>query len=301
MRFDGRVVIVTGAGAGMGRSHAKLLAALGARVVVNDIRNAGAVVTEIEATGGIAVADGHDISTDSGSEGLVTAAVERFGQVDALINNAGIAVHCAFADTTYDLFDQTMRVNTYGPFFATKYAWPYLRSSGTGRVVMVASKAAVMGGAHDLVHYGASKGALLAMTRQLAFEGAAEGVAVNAVLPTALTGMAGDGGDDLDQAVRTHALAPHMAERLGVDLADAARLAERSTSVVSAVVAWLCHPACPSNGEFFNAMAGEASRLTFALGTGFSDPELIVDVVRDHFEVITSMDSHTLMPSIAVR
>jgi NAD(P)-dependent dehydrogenase (short-subunit alcohol dehydrogenase family) len=302
--FDRRVVVVTGAGAGMGRSHARLLAARGAHVVVNDIRNAAGVVAEIEADGGVGVADASDISAESGAAALIETAVRAFGRLDAVINNAGIAVNRGFAETTWELFDQTLKVNTYGPFFVTKHAWPYLTESAAGRVVMVSSKTALMGGARDLVHYGASKGALLAMTRQLAFEGAASGITVNAVLPSALTGMTGDDGDDgagLAAAVRKHALAPHMAARLGVDLADGERLAERSTSVVSALVAWLCHASCASNGEFFNVMAGEASRLTFAMGSGFCDPDLMVETVRDHFEAITGLGEASLLPAIASR
>jgi NAD(P)-dependent dehydrogenase (short-subunit alcohol dehydrogenase family) len=297
--FDRRVVVVTGAGSGMGRSHARLLAARGAQVVVNDIRNAADVVAEIRAVGGVAAADAHDISTESGAAGLVETAVNEFGRLDAVINNAGIAVHRAFAETTWELFDRTLRVNTYGPFFVTKHAWPYLAESGSGRVVMVSSKTALMGGARDLAHYGVSKGAMLAMTRQLAFEGAGRGILVNAVLPTALTAMTGGGPDDIAAAVRKHALAPHMAERLGVDLSDGARLAERSTSVVSALVAWLCHPSCASNGEFFNVIAGQANRLTFAMGSGFRDPDLTVETVRDHFDAITRMGDTSLLPAIA--
>jgi hypothetical protein len=297
--FDRRVVVITGAGAGMGRSHARLLASRGAHVVVNDIRNAAAVVAEIEGDGGVAAADGHDISTESGAAALVETAVKEFGRLDAVINNAGIAVNRGFAETTWELFDRTLKVNTYGPFFVTKHAWPYLAESGHGRVVMVSSKTALMGGARDLVHYGASKGAMLAMTRQLAFEGVVHGITVNAVLPTALTGMTGDGGDDLAAAAAKHALAPHMAERLGVDPSDGARLAERSTSVVSALVAWLCHPSCASNGEFFNVMAGEASRLTFAMGAGFRDPDLTIEAVRDHFDSIAGLGGSSLLPAIA--
>lgn len=286
LSFQGRIVIVTGAGGGMGRSHATMLARRGARVVVNDIRNAAEVVNEIRAAGGDAVGDQHDISVEAGARGVVETAVRVFGGVDALVNNAGVANNHPFPDITWEDFDRTLKVNTYAPFFVTQHAWPYLVASGSGRVVMVASKAGVTG-APNLSAYGTSKGAVLAMTRQLASAGAAHGICVNAVTPSAIT----------DMSEGRHPLANRMAASLGVDASDGPSLARRSTSAVSAVVGWLCHPHCTSNGEFFDAVGGQVGRVTFAAAAGFHDRDLTAELVRDQFDAITDMATSSLLPT----
>ncbi|WP_045877795.1 SDR family NAD(P)-dependent oxidoreductase [Pseudofrankia sp. DC12] len=270
LRFDDRAVIVTGAGRGLGRGYARLLAARGARVVVNDLRNAPEVVAELEGLGGKAVADGHDISTEDGARGLVQTAVDAFGAIDAIVNNAGVFPAMPFPEMTWDVFDLMQRVHIYGPFFTTRYAWPYLVESGRGRVVMVSAKATLWGETRDLTHYGTAKGAVLGMTRQLAMEGAEHGICVNAVLPSALTGV-------------EHPRARWLAVQMGVDPDDRDAVVDRSTALAAAVVAWLCHPDCTVTGEFIRAQVGEVRRVSYAMTRGINDAGLTLEKVRDRF------------------
>jgi NAD(P)-dependent dehydrogenase (short-subunit alcohol dehydrogenase family) len=284
MSFGGRVVIVTGAGGGMGRSHAKLLARLGASVVVNDIRGAAAVVGEIVQAGGKAVGAEWDISSGHGAAEVVRTAIKTFGGVDAVVNNAGLSIHTPFLEVEPEVLERTMRVNALGPFYITQQAWPYLKATRTGRVVMIASESAIRG-LPNLAHYAASKGALLGMTRALAAEGADHGISVNAVNPTALTGMSSP------QA------RARLARALGIDQDDETRLQEASAEVVSALVAWLCHPDCVTNGEFFKAEAAKVARLTYSLGNGISGRGVTAEDVRDRFDEIMDLAGASSPPS----
>jgi NAD(P)-dependent dehydrogenase (short-subunit alcohol dehydrogenase family) len=288
LRFDGRVVVVTGAGRGLGRSHARLLASRGAAVVVNDLRGADGVVAEIERAGGTAVADDHDISRDADAAALTRRALDAFGRLDAVVNNAAISAGLPFADVTAEVFDRVLKVNAYGPFHVTRHAWPHLIASGAGRVVMTVSRAPVIGAPH-LFPYAASKGAVLGMTRQLASEGVEHGIAVNAVSPSAFTEMSRQGKVAGLKRAR-------MAEGLGIDPADDDGLVERSTGVVSAVVAWLCHPDCPANGEVFKAEAGDVNLITFVQTLGVRDPKLTPEAVRDRHGEITDVTDPAVLP-----
>ena len=278
VRFDGRTIIVTGAGGGMGRAHAVLLASRGANVVVNDVANAHDVASSITASGGRAVASTSDISTLAGSQRVVNDAVAAFGGIHGLVNNAGISIHRPFARLTSDLLERTMAVNAFGALHMTWCAWPHLVESGSGRIVMIASTAAITG-SPNLAHYAMSKGALLGLTRQLSAEGAGHGVTVNAVVPYAVTPMS-SGMDDVAGAARGAVLSS-IAGALGIEPSDHVALEQRTTDLVAPVVAWLCHPSCQISGEILKTKGGEVSRIAYVESAGIVDRELTIETLHE--------------------
>src|SRR5438046_2527093 len=190
LRFEGRVAIVTGAGRGIGRAHALLLAERGASVVVNDLGGSMAgegtdagpsstVVAEIVATGGVAVADTNDVATVFGADALVEAAVARFGRIDILINNAGIMRWAAFPEADADDLARHLAVHVGGSFNTTRAAWPRMVEQGYGRVVMTSSSG--MFGLPNNLSYATAKAAVIGLTRSVATGGAAHGLKVNLI------------------------------------------------------------------------------------------------------------------------
>lgn len=193
----GRVVIVTGAGTGLGRAYALRLAADGLRVVVNNRRrevdaaglgSADHVVEEIRASGGTAIANYDDVRDDGAGERMVRQALDAWGRLDALVNNAGIDQHAAFHKITLDEFRRIVDVNLMGTVAVTHAAWGHMREARHGRVV-VSSSSAGLHGLHGLSAYAASKAALLAFSRSLAAEGHSRDVLCNAIAPYAATRM----------------------------------------------------------------------------------------------------------------
>lgn len=258
--FGGDVVLVTGGGAGLGRAHARLLARHGARVVVNDLGtapddgaqpdagsgHAGAaeqVVDEIAVEGGTAVADTHSVADPAGAAGAVTTALEHFGRIDAVVNNAGIVRRGGLHHLVDHDWQAVLSVHLVGSILVTRAAWPHFRAQGNGRVVMTASSIGLLG-APSSSPYAAAKLALVGLTRRLAAQGAASGTAVNAIAPMGVTRLN----------------APVMGQIFGsaVDQLSAERVAP--------VVAWLCHRRCGANGEVVSVAGGRVAR--FAVGSG---------------------------------
>src|SRR5262245_53917656 len=187
MRLQDKVALITGAGAGIGRETALLFVREGASIVVADVNDqAGAsVVAELQAAGGKAVYVHADVSKGADAEGMVRAAEESFGKLDVLFNNAGIS-HAADDDainTDEAVWDLTMNINLKGVFLGCKYGIPALRRAGGGAIINTASFVAVMGAATPQLAYTASKGGVLAMTRELAAIHARENIRVNALCP----------------------------------------------------------------------------------------------------------------------
>jgi NAD(P)-dependent dehydrogenase (short-subunit alcohol dehydrogenase family) len=279
--FDGKVAIITGAGGGLGREHAKLLAARGALVVVNDLGGAvdgsggsatpaQQVVDEIKAAGGEAVADAHSVGTPEDGEAIVQTALDTFGRVDIVVNNAGILRDKAFHNLEPDMLEAVPTVHLKGAFYVTRHAWRHMREQGYGRVVNTSSSAGILGN-FGQSNYGAAKMGLVGLTRVLAIEGERNNIKANAISPIARTRM--------------------TEEVLGpmVEFVDPA--------LVSPVVAFLVHEDCPVTGHISSVGGGRVVRFFVGMGKGWTkkDGALTMEDVRDHFAEIDDPSDYTIL------
>ncbi len=257
LRFDGRVAVVTGAGRGLGRSYALFLAERGARVLVNDLgvsvdggpsteQPADSVVREIRQTGGSAVANDSDVSTTKGAEAIVAAAIESYGRVDIVINNAGILRRSDFPATTLEDFQQHVAVHLLGTFNVTRAAWPHMAEQRYGRVVLTTSEG-MLGRTH-IVPYSSAKAGMVGLGRSLAKAGAKLGIRVNIIAPRAATRMS--------SSVRT------------AKQTDSRELSPPRK--VSAIVAVLVHELCPNTGEIYWAGGDRVTRMFVGETRGFT-------------------------------
>ena len=254
LRFDGRVAVVTGAGQGLGRSHALGLAARGAKVVVNDLGGAvdgtgassgpaGDVAEEIRKSGGAAVPNGDNVATAEGAEAIVAAAISEFGRVDIVINNAGILRDKSFLKMTAAEFDAVLAVHLRGSFLVTHAAWPHLRAQGFGRVVMTSSPAGLFG-SFGQANYASAKMGLIGLAKTLSVEGAKYGIKVNAIAPVAYTRMTAD------------LFPPELADGLGPEF-------------VTPLVCYLAHEEAASTGQVYSVAGGRVARVFVAEGPGW--------------------------------
>src|SRR3954466_425228 len=262
--FDGRVAIVTGAGGGLGKEHALLLASRGARVVVNDLggglhgeaegtgNDAAIVAKEIESAGGIAVADTNTVATADGGAAIVQTALDAFGQVDIVVNNAGILQDKTFHNMTADMDRAVVETHLLGAFNVTRPAWVKMREQGYGRILNTSSNSGILGN-FGQANYGAAKMGLVGFTRVLSAEGAKYNIKANALAPVARTRM-------------TEELLGPMAERL-------------DPALVSPIAAWLVHEDCPVSGEIYSAAGGRIARFFIGLTQGYYNEKLSLEDV----------------------
>lgn len=276
LRFDNRVVVVTGAGNGLGREYALLLGSRGAKVVVNDLgggfkgegaekRAADIVVKEIRDAGGIAVPDYNSVVE---GHKVIQTAIDNFGRIDILINNAGILRDKSIANISDDDWDKISDIHLKASFITTRAAWPYFKKQNFGRVIMTSSNSGVYGN-FGQANYSAAKLGAIGLANTVAIEGAKYNIHCNTLVPTAASRMTqGILPDDFFDQLKPHLIAP--------------------------VVAYLCHENTEDNGNVIESACGWATKLHIIRGKGSLlrssiDDRVTPEFVRDKWSAVTDM------------
>ena len=287
--FKDRVAVITGAGGGLGREHALLLAGLGAAVVVNDLGGsvdgtgaassaADAVVAEIVAAGGAAVAEYSSVATPDGGAAIVQKALDEFGRLDVVINNAGILRDKSFANMEEDQVTAVLDVHLRGAFWVTRAAWPHMREQSYGRVLMTSSASGAMGN-FGQSNYGAAKMGLIGLMNVLKLEGAKYNINVNAIAPIAVTRMT-------EELLGSFGI---TADQFG-------------PQAVSPAVAYLTSESCDLTGEIWSVGGGSVSRIFVGLTDGFfkhpiNDGQLSTEDVVENLELIRDTANYLIPTS----
>ena len=297
LRFDDRVALVTGAGGGLGREHALLLASRGAAVMVNDLGSptmggqdhdpspAQAVVEEISAAGGVAIANSDSVASREGAESMVASALEEFGRLDILINNAGIIRNRTFLNIGEYEFEPVLDVHVKGCFFVTRPAYEHMKTVGYGRIINTSSGSGLFGSFGQSA-YSAAKAAIYGFTRTLAIEGSRYGVHVNAIAPGALTRMTGDVlGDD-----------GAMAEMTGLSGEDL--VYQMGPHQVAPAVVYLAHESCSLNGETLSASGGRVGRAFMGVTKGIYEDDLTLETVAERIDEVCDEDGYLVPDNV---
>jgi NAD(P)-dependent dehydrogenase (short-subunit alcohol dehydrogenase family) len=282
LRFDDRVAVITGAGRGLGRAYALLLASLGAKVVVNDTGGAisgahedsgvaDAVVGEIRAAGGEAVACGESVATVAGGQAIIAAALDHFGRIDVLVHNAGNNRYGSLTEMTYEDFDAVLDVHLRGAFHVVRPAFPLMCRAGYGRIVLTSSIGGLYG-THQVANYAAAKAGVIGLSNVAAVEGAEHGVRCNVVVPAALTRLA--------EGLDTSAYPPMQPE------------------LAAPAVGWLAHESCSISGEMLVAIAGRVARAFIAETPGVYRPEWTIEQVAQQIDAIRDPAHPWILPVV---
>jgi NAD(P)-dependent dehydrogenase (short-subunit alcohol dehydrogenase family) len=277
---EGRVAVVTGAGGGLGRQHALLFAQRGARVVVNDLGGsrdgsgagsemADSVVEEIKGLGAEAVANYDNVAEPSGAAGIIQTALDAFGQVDIIVNNAGILRDVSFTKMEDAQWDAVLKVHLYGSYNVTKAAWPHFREQSYGRVVMTTSTSGIYGN-FGQTNYGAAKLGMVGMMNTLVFEGAKYNIKVNAIAPVAAT-------------------------RMTEDIMPDEVLSALDPAFVSPAVVHMAGEEFDESGLVILAGGGQYARIAYFQSPGVNLPEVPgVDELAERWAELTDMSNATL-------
>ena len=278
VRFDGKVVIVTGAGGGLGRSHALTLAARGAKIVINDLGGtldgtgsgnamADKVVDEIKAAGGEAVANYDGVDTVEGGKNIVKTAVDAFGKVDILINNAGILRDKSFVKMDEANWDSVIGVHLKGAYCVTHAAFPVMRENAYGRIVMTSSAAGLFGN-FGQTNYGAAKAALVGFMNVLKLEGAKYNIKVNTIAPIAASRMT------------ESLMPPEILDKLKPEF-------------VTPLVAYLSSEDCEETGGIYSVGGGHFARIALMEGPGYQQAvtePITVEDIKGNFEKVNTLE-----------
>ncbi|MBN1497916.1 MAG: SDR family oxidoreductase [Spirochaetes bacterium] len=285
--LDGRVAIITGSGAGIGRSHALELGRRGAMVVVNDLganldgsgkstSAADAVVEEIKSAGGKAVANYDSVATTQGAENMVKTAVDAFGKVDIVVNNAGIVRDKGFAKMLEEDWDLVQSVHLKGSYNVTRAAWPVMKENNFGRIVFTSSGVGLYGN-FGQANYAAAKMGMIGMMNTLRIEGAKNNIFLNAIAPNAASRMT------------EKVMPPPIYERLKPDY-------------ISPLVAYLCSEQCKESGMIFNCMGGWYSRTAIMCSDGvilgLGKSEVTAEEIMENWDRIIAMENMKTIGSV---
>ena len=296
--FTGRVAIVTGSGGGIGRTHALEIARRGGKVVVNDYGGdcygrgggtelADGVVAEIRAAGGTAIANYDTVATTAGANAIAASAVEAFGRLDVVINNAGIIRNARIEDMSDEDWDDVLATHLTGSFKVTRAAWPHMKAGGYGRLVYTCSSTAMLG-INLMANYGAAKGGIMGLVHAAAHEGTRDGILANAIMPNAATRMAMESAKSWEDA----------GEDDGLEWPDNAGNA-MNPEFNTAVAVFLASEANSATRGIYTQCLGRTAKMMIGVPPGWQaqrqSPPSVEDIAA-HFDTISAMPPGFYVP-----